>query len=88
MCLPRVPVVQMEIKLKPILQKPFFKILGDLSWLRLETSRAGSFEHGRDALGALNSGEFLDLCNNTLLEKDCFLLTRKKIFLLNIPSGL
>jgi len=78
MCLPRILVVNVEVKLNPILEKPFFKILGVLSWLRPETSRAGSFENVRDTLGAPNSGEFLDLDNNTLLEKDCFLLTRKK----------
>jgi len=89
MCLPRDLVVYVEIKLKPILKKPFFKILSMLSSLRLQTSRAGSFEHGRKSLGVLNSGEFLDLLdNNKLLEKGCFVLTRKIIFLLNLSSVL
>lgn len=83
------PTVHVEIKLNTILDKQIFNILGVLSWLRLETSRAGYFEHGRETLGALNSGEFLDLDNNALIENGCFLLTKNiYIFLLNIPSGL
>jgi hypothetical protein len=80
MCLPRDLVVYVEMKLKPILKKPVFKILGILSWLRLRTSRAGSFEQGRNSVGVPNSGEFLELLdnnNNNILEKGCFLLPRK-----------
>jgi hypothetical protein len=78
MYIPRDLAVDVEMKLGPLLKKPVIKILSILSWLRRGTIRAGSFEHVRNSLAVLNSGELLDLLdNNKLLEKGYFRLTKK-----------